>query len=75
MDHTVKNENYRFVIEGDNLLLEKLVETPHQKMRQWVNVLQGDVRHGDVSGHHDGFTVQEMRMFIDMVDVIQKGRQ
>ena len=75
MDHTVNNEDYRFVLNGDTLLLEKRVETPHHKTRQWVNVLSGSVHHGDVDGHHDGFTVQEMRMFIDFFDVVRNGRK
>ncbi len=75
MDHTVKNEDYQFIMQGDTLSLEKLIEVPFHRMRQWVNVLSGSLHHGCADGHHDGFTIQEMRIFIDMVDVIQKGRK
>ena len=74
MDHTV-DVHYRFIFQGDTLSLEKGIFTPHHKMRQWVSVLSGHLGYEDVDGHHDGFTIQEMRMFIDQVDVLRKGRQ
>lgn len=75
MDHKVEDVNYRFVLQGDHLHLEKLVEVYPHKMRQWMNVLSGSVQFEEVDGHHDGFTVGEMRMFIEHLDVIRKGRE
>lgn len=75
MDHEFNQDGYRFIQQGDTLLLEKRVETPHNKMRQWVNVLSGSLNHEDVDGHHDGFTVKEMKMFIEFFDVIKGGRK
>lgn len=76
MDHiTVINEDYRFVLNGDFLRLEKRTTRLPLTGTQWVDVLGGSLEYGEVDGHYNGFTIQEMRMFIEKYDEVREGRQ
>ena len=75
MEHfIVNNQQYKFEVDEEALVLFKMILMPEPFGEQWINVLTGDLLYGEVEGHYNGFTVQDLKIFIDKFDEIKQGR-
>lgn len=70
----INNEQYKFEVYKEVLTLYKMVVMPEPWGEQWIDALTGDFLYGQVYGHYDGFTVQDLRIFIDKFDEIIRER-